>query len=70
MNDFNTRKKFCLNKTFITLSRFFKTSKFYFIRNFNALKKFSISSEYLQIAYERLFDDVIFKKHFFKFVQS
>ena len=70
MNNFNTQEEFYLNNTFITSSHFFKTSKFYFIRNFDALKKFLIILKYLRIACERLFDNVIFNKYFFKSAQS
>ena len=44
-NSFNTREKFCLNNT-PTSSHFHKTLRFYFFRNFNALKRLLFTSEY------------------------
>ena len=69
MNNFNTRKKIYLNNTFIISPHFFKTSRIYFIRNFNVLKNFLFILKCLRIAYKRLLNDVIFNKYFFKFVQ-
>ena len=70
MNNFNTREKFCLNNTFIMSSHSFKTPKFYFIWNFDVLKRFLIILKCLRIAYEQLFNNIILNKYFFKFVQS
>ena len=70
MNNFNTREEFCLNNTFITSSHFFKTLKSYFIQNLDVLKKFLIILKCLRTACERLFDNIIFNKYFFKFIQS